>query len=47
MPDTPAEVNIPPNQSVSSIIKVLTPSLEACKPAVTPLAPPPIIKIDV
>ena len=40
---TPAEVNIPPNQSVSSIRRVLAPFRADCIAAEVPPAPPPTI----
>ena len=45
--ETPAAVTIPPSQVVGSTIIVFTPSLPACNPADTPLAPPPITNTSV
>ena len=45
--ETPAEVNIPPNQGVDSVIMVLIPKRADCSPAHIPLAVPPITSTSV
>jgi hypothetical protein len=41
---TPADVNIPPSQGVSSTKTKCAPSLAAAMAALVPLTPPPMIK---